>query len=135
MPEFTRSATLSWRTSSGGSSPACFFAAVAAELGAYDGPVTQRIREFYVDWMQTFSDLIQEALDLGELDRETEIAQLAFELDGLLLGANLPAWWSRSRPHLPWLCPDADAISPARIWTHVQSFHVRIVREDDAKRP
>lgn len=67
----------------------CFFAAVAAELGAYDGPVTQRIREFYVDWMQTFSDLIQEALDLGELDSETDTAQLAFELDGLLLGANL----------------------------------------------
>lgn len=67
----------------------CFFAAAAAELGTREGPVTQGIRDFYVDWLRIFADLIREAHELGELDRDTDAAQLAFELDSLLLGANL----------------------------------------------
>ncbi len=67
----------------------CFFAAAAAELDTHEGPLREQIRDFYLDWLRTLSNLIVEAVERGELDRQTDPGQLAFELDSLLLGANL----------------------------------------------
>lgn len=66
----------------------CFFAAAAAELDTREGPVKDRIRTFYVEFIETFTDVIAQAQQRDEVDPARDPAQLAFELDGLLLGAN-----------------------------------------------
>jgi AcrR family transcriptional regulator len=66
----------------------CFFAAAAAEFDSHDGPVRDRIRDFYIEWLDLLVDLIRDARGRGELDDGVSPEQLAFELDSFLLGAN-----------------------------------------------
>jgi AcrR family transcriptional regulator len=53
----------------------CFFASAAAELAPREGPVRERIRAFLTGF-------------IGLIERELGDAQLAFEVDALMLGAN-----------------------------------------------
>ena len=66
----------------------CFFASAASELGTRPGPVKERVAAFQLEWMRTLERLVGEAQERGELDGEADTAQLAFELNALLLGAN-----------------------------------------------
>ncbi len=66
----------------------CFFASAAAELAPREGPVRERIREFAVRWAELAEGFFAEAIELGEIDPRLDPAQLAFELDGMLLAAN-----------------------------------------------
>lgn len=66
----------------------CFFAATGAELSGRTGPVLERIKEFFEEWLALLAAAIREAQDAGELDPSTDPEQLAFEVDSLLLGAN-----------------------------------------------
>jgi AcrR family transcriptional regulator len=66
----------------------CFFVAAAAELDAKKGPVRDHLREVYSRILEGLADVIREAQLLGEIDAAEDVAQLTFELDSLMLGAN-----------------------------------------------
>lgn len=67
----------------------CFFAAAAAEMNVRPGPVRDRIGEWVAGWMQAIEDAVREAQSRGEIAPEADPAQLAFEINALLVGANL----------------------------------------------
>src|SRR5262245_27825399 len=66
----------------------CFFAAAAAEFDSRPGPVRDRIAEIMKEWLSTLRNAIIEAQDAGQLDKEIDATQLAFEFNSLELGAN-----------------------------------------------
>jgi AcrR family transcriptional regulator len=66
----------------------CFFASSSSELGSRPGPVRDRIATAYRDWIALLEGEIRTAQDLGELDGDVDAAQLAFELNGMLIAAN-----------------------------------------------
>jgi AcrR family transcriptional regulator len=66
----------------------CFFVAAAAELDAKPGPVRDHLRAVYSRILEGLAGIIREAQDLGEIDATEDVAQLTFELDSLMLGAN-----------------------------------------------
>jgi AcrR family transcriptional regulator len=66
----------------------CFFAAVAAEVDARDGRVTDRLRDLMSGGVQWLAGLLREAQERGEVDPAADPDQLAFEIDALLHGAN-----------------------------------------------
>jgi AcrR family transcriptional regulator len=66
----------------------CFFVAAAAELDAKPGPVRDHLRTVYSRILEGLAGVIREARDLGEIDATEDVAQLTFELDSLMLGAN-----------------------------------------------
>ncbi len=66
----------------------CFFAAAAAEVGTRPGPVRDQIAAQQRDWLALLERLAVEARDAGELDPDANPAQLAFELNAILVAAN-----------------------------------------------
>jgi AcrR family transcriptional regulator len=68
----------------------CFFVSAAAELDGKDGgPVRDHVVEVYSGILDGFAAVIRQAQELGELDADEDVAQLLFELDALMIGANL----------------------------------------------
>ena len=66
----------------------CFFAAVAAEVGARPGPVRERIALYQQEWMDLLARTADQALAAGELDTGADGRQVAFEINALLVAAN-----------------------------------------------
>jgi AcrR family transcriptional regulator len=66
----------------------CFFAAAAAEFDSRPGPVRDRIAEIMKEWLATLRRTIIEAQNAGQLAKEIDPTQLAFEFNSLELGAN-----------------------------------------------
>ena len=66
----------------------CFFAAVAAEFDGRPGPVRNRIAEIMKEWLATLRRSVAEAQTAGELSKEVDPTQMAFEFNALELGAN-----------------------------------------------
>jgi hypothetical protein len=66
----------------------CFFAAVAAEFDSRPGLVHDRIAEIMKEWLATLRRAVMEAQSAGELAKEVDPTQLAFEFNALELGAN-----------------------------------------------
>jgi AcrR family transcriptional regulator len=66
----------------------CFFAAAAAEFDSRPGVVRDRIAEIMKEWLATLRRTIIEAQDAGQLAKEIDPTQLAFEFNSLELGAN-----------------------------------------------
>ena len=66
----------------------CFFVAAAAELDAKTGPVRDHLLDVYSRMLEGLGRVVREAQELGEIDGSEDVAQLTFELDSLLLGAN-----------------------------------------------
>lgn len=66
----------------------CFFASVAAEVSAQSGAVRDRIAGEQQDWIALLERLATEARDLDELPADTDPAQLAFELNAVVVAAN-----------------------------------------------
>ncbi len=66
----------------------CFFAAAMAEFDARPGPIRDRIAQAQQQWMQTLERTVREAQNLGELRPEIDVAQLAFELEGVMVTGN-----------------------------------------------
>jgi AcrR family transcriptional regulator len=67
----------------------CFFAAVAAEMNVRPGPVRDRVGVFVAGWMGAIEGAIREGQAAGEIDPSVDPGQLAFEVNALLIGANL----------------------------------------------
>lgn len=66
----------------------CFFAAAAAEFDGRPGPVRDRIAEIMKEWLTTLRTTIIEAQNAGQLAKDIDATQLAFEFNSLELGAN-----------------------------------------------
>ena len=66
----------------------CFFAAAAAEVGTRPGPVRDSVAAQQRDWLTLLERLAREAEQLGQLSSGADPAQLAFELNALLVAAN-----------------------------------------------
>ncbi|WP_173921777.1 TetR/AcrR family transcriptional regulator [Agromyces sp. Marseille-P2726] len=66
----------------------CFFASAAVDLDAKPGPVRDAVAQAFESWSSYLRVSIGYAIELGELDAETDAAQLAFEFTALLDGAN-----------------------------------------------
>jgi AcrR family transcriptional regulator len=67
----------------------CFFAAVLAEVDMQPGPVRDRLVAFMNDWLALLEQAIREAQAEGTVDPAEDAAQLSFEIEALLMFANL----------------------------------------------
>ena len=67
----------------------CFFASAAAELSMQPGRVREQIAESYREWTALLEGQAEKARELGELPNEVDVPQLVFELNGMLIGANV----------------------------------------------
>jgi hypothetical protein len=91
----------------------CFFAAAVAEFDTHPGPVKDKITEVHRGWLQLVESLLTRARESGDIDEREEPAQLAFEIEGFLLMANMAFV----------LYDDPKALARAR-----QAVHARIGR-------
>src|SRR5215468_5561479 len=66
----------------------CFFAAVAAELDTRPGPARDRVVEVLNSWLSLLRQCILDAQAIGEIDPRAEVAQVAFEVQAMLLAGN-----------------------------------------------
>jgi AcrR family transcriptional regulator len=75
----------------------CFFALVAAEVGARDGPIRDRVAEGHDQWVGLLTDNARRAVDAGELAGSIEPDRLALELSTMLTGADVAYLLHRDR--------------------------------------
>jgi AcrR family transcriptional regulator len=82
----------------------CFFAVAAADVGTRPGPVRDAVAAQQRDWMELLERLVRKAMELGELRPGDDPAQLAFELNAVLVSASTsfvlqgdPAVFDRAR--------------------------------------
>jgi AcrR family transcriptional regulator len=66
----------------------CFFAAAAVDVGTRPGPVHDAIVAQRLDWLALLERLAREAAEESQVDSTADPAQLAFELQALLVAAN-----------------------------------------------
>jgi AcrR family transcriptional regulator len=66
----------------------CFFSAAAAEVGTRRGRVRDSVAENQRAWLDLLRRLVDEAQDADELDAADDPAQVAFELNAVLVAAN-----------------------------------------------
>lgn len=66
----------------------CFFAAAASEFDSRPGPVRDRIAEIMKEWLSILRRAVAESQEAGQLGRDVDPAQLAFEINSFELGAN-----------------------------------------------
>ncbi|MEU4641081.1 TetR/AcrR family transcriptional regulator [Micromonospora sp. NPDC023814] len=67
----------------------CFFASTDFEYNARPGPVRDRLAEVFGRWAAFLERLVREAVDAGELPADTDVPQLAYEIDALGITAAL----------------------------------------------
>lgn len=82
----------------------CFFLQVAAEYDAVPGRIRDAIALARARWVRRIEVEIEWAQEIAEIGSDTEPAQLAFELDALVTGANGaallhddPSYYDRAR--------------------------------------
>jgi AcrR family transcriptional regulator len=66
----------------------CFFSAAAADVGTRPGPLRDEIAAQQLAWLGLLERLARDAEEQGELKSNADPAQLAFELQALLVAAN-----------------------------------------------
>jgi AcrR family transcriptional regulator len=66
----------------------CFFTVAAADVGTRVGAVRNAVAAQQRDWIDLLEQLASKAMDVGELDAGVEPAQLAFELNAVLVAAS-----------------------------------------------
>lgn len=66
----------------------CFFAAAAAEFDGRPGTVRDRVAAIMKEWLEVLRRAVVEAQSAGQLDKNVDPTQLAFEINALELGAN-----------------------------------------------
>lgn len=66
----------------------CLFAAAAAELDDRPGPARDRLVALQREWLGTVERVVRRAQEVGHLRRDADAAQLAFELQGIMLAYN-----------------------------------------------
>jgi hypothetical protein len=77
----------------------CLFASVASEMDTHPGPVRDIAVGFMTRWLDLRADLVREAQADGDIDRDIDPEQLAFEIEASPLLSNaLFVIDSESRP-------------------------------------
>ncbi|MFW2514201.1 TetR/AcrR family transcriptional regulator [Demequina sp. SO4-13] len=66
----------------------CFFAATSAELGGHEGAVGDRLRALNAAALRDLVEQLRIARDAEEIDATSDVEQLAFEIDALMLAAH-----------------------------------------------
>jgi len=66
----------------------CFFIAASAEFDSKPGPVRNRIAAIMTEWLGALERAVAMAQQRGELDRDLEPSQIAFELNAMFMAAN-----------------------------------------------
>ncbi|MEU1491471.1 TetR/AcrR family transcriptional regulator [Streptomyces sp. NPDC005776] len=66
----------------------CFFYSVSAEYDARDGKVHDALAAARTDWFAFIEQTVREARQAGEIERDADAPQLAFELAALMEMAN-----------------------------------------------
>jgi AcrR family transcriptional regulator len=66
----------------------CFFTVAAADVGTRPGAVHDAVAAQQRDWTELLERLAQKAMDVGELESDVDPAQLAFELNAVLVSAS-----------------------------------------------
>jgi AcrR family transcriptional regulator len=66
----------------------CFFSSVAAELDTRPGPVRDRIAAFQSEWAERIASNLRAAQLQGDLEGDSSIEQLTFEINAMLAQAN-----------------------------------------------
>jgi AcrR family transcriptional regulator len=69
----------------------CFFANVKFRQQAHPGPVRDRIATVFAEWMAFIERLAAEAVLTGDLRADTDVRQLAYEIEALGVGAVMQA--------------------------------------------
>jgi hypothetical protein len=67
----------------------CFFASVAAEVGARPGPLRDRIRDEQKRWVGLLQENAAQAKGAGDLGPESDPSRIALELSAWLTGADI----------------------------------------------
>jgi AcrR family transcriptional regulator len=67
----------------------CFFASAAAELTMRPGRVREEIAAGYREWIGLLAEQVVNAKQLGEIAPGADTEQLVFELNGLMVAANV----------------------------------------------
>lgn len=82
----------------------CFFAVAAADVGPRQGPVRDAIATQQRDWIELLERLARRAMDVGDIEPGDDPAQIAFELNAVLVSASTsfvlhgdPAVFDRAR--------------------------------------
>jgi AcrR family transcriptional regulator len=70
----------------------CFFSAASLEFDDRPGRVRDQIVELMRKWLKNLEHAAREAQLVGEIKKEADVRQLAFEIQALAMGAN---WSSR----------------------------------------
>lgn len=70
----------------------CFFSAASLEFDDRPGPVRDRILGLMKRWLGNLERAARDAQDAGEIRKDVDIRQLAFEIQALAMGGN---WSSR----------------------------------------
>jgi AcrR family transcriptional regulator len=70
----------------------CFFSAASLEFDDRPGRVRDQIVELMKKWLKNLEHAAREAQLVGEIKKEADVRQLAFEIQALAMGAN---WSSR----------------------------------------
>ncbi len=66
----------------------CFFAAAASEFDSRPGPVRDRIAEIMREWLGILRRAVVESQEAGQMSKDVDPMQLAFEFNSFELGAN-----------------------------------------------
>jgi AcrR family transcriptional regulator len=82
----------------------CFFAVAAADVATRPGVVRDAVAAQHRDWVELLAQLARKAIEVDELGRGVEPAQLAFELNAVLVSAGMTFV----------LCGDASVLDRAR---------------------
>jgi AcrR family transcriptional regulator len=70
----------------------CFFSAASLEFDDRPGRVRDQIVGLMKRWLGTLEQAVRDAQSVGEIKKEVDVRQLAFEIQALAMGAN---WSSR----------------------------------------
>jgi AcrR family transcriptional regulator len=69
----------------------CFFATVAAQLAPRPSRARDRVSKLQEEWVSQFMVALRQACDDGEIQPDSDLDQLAFEITAMLFRANF-AW-------------------------------------------
>jgi AcrR family transcriptional regulator len=102
----------------------CFFATVAAQLAPQPGRVRDRVLQLQGVWGEQFVVALRQARDTGELPRDADLEQLAFEITAMMFRANF-AWI---------VTDDKHVLNQARVGVGNVLSRVANTREPGARR-
>jgi AcrR family transcriptional regulator len=66
----------------------CFLTAAASEFDGRGGPVREATRKAWARWLRVLEREVSAAIEAAELPADTDPEQVAFELNGIVMGLN-----------------------------------------------